>query len=60
VACGDGFCPEGMTCGPFDGVCCGGDPWHCTCASGYQGGVGCNGKCCRYGCNGIGCNPPPA
>lgn len=57
--CWGSCCPEGMSCGPFDGVCCN-DAGHCACASGYQGGVGCNGKCCRYGCNGSGCNPAPA
>ncbi|MFN8594289.1 MAG: hypothetical protein U0031_22775 [Thermomicrobiales bacterium] len=58
--CGEGYCPVDATrClgndGDFEGVCCG--TTGCRCASGYQGGVGCNGKCCRHGCNGSGCIP---
>jgi hypothetical protein len=62
LRCGDGYCPDGMYCYVFsdpgrEGVCCENVTGHCTCASGYTGGTGCNGQCCKNGCSGTGCNP---
>jgi hypothetical protein len=55
LQCGEGCCPDGMSC-HHTGTCCGvptgGTYWTCVCASGYSNSPGCNayGDCCRQGC----------
>ncbi len=46
--CGEGCCPEGMSCESGHVAVCCNEAGHCQCASGYTGG--CNGQCCKNGC----------